>query len=316
MFFYNIIVILYDKEELEVLYYRQKVLLALIEKFNGSLSKTALQKYLLLFTEEQDERSFNFVPYYYGCYSFQATKDLEYLKEKNYLKHNNSWDLEQHEMSYINMLNNKDKVVLSNLYKNFQNISSDALIKYVYLNYPYYTIKSTIKERILSKRELEVVDNVIKVKFDLNNEENTLFTIGYEGISLEEYVNRLIKNNIKVLVDVRRNPLSRKFGFSKLQLKSTVEKFGIEYLHLPTLGIESEQREDLKTLDDYNKLFDKYEKTLSSKLNELEKLNNLIFTKKRIALTCFENDTKMCHRTRIKNKLIDLSPRKYKVVEL
>lgn len=299
-----------------MLYYRQKVLLALLEKFNGSLSKTDLQKYLLLFTQEQDERSFDFVPYYYGCYSFQATKDLEYLKEKNYLKQKNSWDLEQHEQSYIDMLNDKDRIILFNLYKDFKNINSDALIKYVYLNYPYYTIKSTIKERILNKNEIEAIDNIVKINFDLNNEENTLFTIGYEGISLEEYVNKLIKNNIKVLVDVRRNPLSRKFGFSKLQLKSTVEKFGIEYLHMSTLGIESEQREDLKTLDDYNRLFDNYEKTLLSKYNELETLNNLILSKKRIALTCFENDTRMCHRTRIKNKLIELSDKKYKVVEL
>jgi len=52
----------------------------------------------------------------------------------------------------------------------------------------------------------------------------TLFTIGYEGISLEEYFNRLIKNDVKVLVDVRNNPLSMKFGFSKTQLKRFCEK--------------------------------------------------------------------------------------------
>lgn len=299
-----------------MLYYRQKVLLALLEKFNGVLSKTDMQKYLLIFTEKQTERSFDFVPYHYGCFSFQATKDLEHLKEKKYLKQQNTWELEPHEKSYIDLLNDNDRIILFNLYKNFKNINNDNLIKYVYLNYPYYTIKSTIKDRVLNKKEIEQIDNIIKVNFDLNNEEQTLFTIGYEGISLEEYVNRLIKNNIKVLVDVRRNPLSRKYGFSKLQLKSTVEKFGIEYLHMPTLGIESEQREDLKTLDDYNKLFEKYEETLSSKIDELNILNKLIKSKKRIALTCFESDTRMCHRTRIKNKLVELSDKKYKVVEL
>ena len=299
-----------------MLYYRQKVLLALIEKFNGSLSKTDLQKYLLLFTEKQNEKSFDFVPYYYGCYSFQATKDLEYLKQNNYLKLKNSWDLEPHSNSYINLLNNSDKIILLNLYNKFKNLNSDGLIKYVYLNYPYYTIKSTIKDRVLSKKEIIQIENIIKANFDLDNSEKTLFTIGYEGISLEKYLNKLIKNNIKVLVDVRKNPLSRKFGFSKSQLKATVEKFGIKYIHIPSLGIESEQRQNLNNIEDYNSLFDEYEKNLIKNTNDLDLLNNLLDTEKRIALTCFENDVRMCHRTRIKNKLIEKAKKKYKVVEL
>ena len=299
-----------------MLYYRQKILLALLEKFNGSLNKTDLQKYLLLFTQEQEEKSFDFVPYHYGCYSFQATKDLEYLREKKYLKNKNLWELEPHKNKYTDMLTDRDRVILFDLYKKFKNLSSDNLIKYVYINYPYYTIKSTIKERVLNKQEIANIDNIVQVNFDLNNIEKTLFTIGYEGISLEKYINKLIKNNVKVIVDVRRNPLSRKFGFSKLQLKSTIEKFGIEYIHMPSLGIEADLRNDLKTIDDYNILFEEYEKTLAFKFNELQMLNELIDSKKRIALTCFESDTRMCHRTRIKNKLVELFNGNFKVVEL
>lgn len=299
-----------------VLYYRQKVLLALLEKFNNSLSKTELQKYLLLFTQGQTDKSFDFVPYRYGCYSFQATKDLEYLKEKKYLKNQNFWSLENHNEKYIDLLTDFDRMLLFKLYRQFKDITGDNLIKYVYLNYPYYTLNSTIKDRILSEKELEKINNIINANFDLKNQEETLFTIGYEGITLEEYVNKLIKNNIKVLIDVRKNPLSRKFGFSKLQLRSTVENFGIEYIHIPELGIESEQRDNLKTIEDYNILFGKYEKTLDNKLNELQKINNFIKDKKRVALTCFEKDVRMCHRTRIKNKLKEISDSFFKIVEL
>lgn len=63
-----------------------------------------------------------------------------------------------------------------------------------------------------------------------------LFTIGYEGSSLDGYLNRLIKNNVRTLIDLRRNPLSRKYGFSKKTLAETVKKLGIDYVHIPELA--------------------------------------------------------------------------------
>lgn len=302
--------------ETYMLYYRQKIILALLEKFNGCLNKTDLQKYLFLLTQNQVDRSFDFVPYHYGCYSFQANKDLEYLQEANYLKKGNTWALQESGTKYSDLLTNEDRKVLFNLYKKFKDINSDNLIKYVYVNYPYYTIKSTIKNRVLSQAELQNINNTVSADFDINNQEKTLFTIGYEGIAVEEYLNKLIQNNIKILIDVRRNPLSRKYGFSKQQLRFMVERLGIEYLHMPELGIETDKRKNLETLEDYNKLFEDYEKTLETKQKELLKIKNLINDKKRVALTCFEKDVKMCHRTRIKNKLEETSEELFKIVEL
>ena len=44
------------------------------------------------------------------------------------------------------------------------------------------------------------------------------FTIGYEGRAIDEYMNLLLENHVKVLCDVRKNPISRKRGFSKTAL--------------------------------------------------------------------------------------------------
>ena len=41
----------------------------------------------------------------------------------------------------------------------------------------------------------------------------------------------LIREDVKLLCDVRKNPLSMKFGFSKNQLKGILEGVGIEYIH-------------------------------------------------------------------------------------
>ena len=44
------------------MYYRRKILLALLEEFGGELANTDFQKLLFLFTERQNERSYDFVP--------------------------------------------------------------------------------------------------------------------------------------------------------------------------------------------------------------------------------------------------------------
>ncbi|WMJ74124.1 DUF488 domain-containing protein [Cytophagaceae bacterium ABcell3] len=84
---------------------------------------------------------------------------------------------------------------------------------------------------ILSGEELQPVMS-IKPK----SNKTILFTIGYQGISLEEYLNKLLKNDIKLLVDVRRNPKSMKYGFTQSQLKNVCEGVGIKYCTLLKLG--------------------------------------------------------------------------------
>ena len=99
-----------------------------------------------------------------------------------------------------------------------------------------------------------------------------------------------------MLVDVRKNAFSMKKGFSKNQLKHYLEKrAGINYIHTPELGVESEKRKNLETVKDYKELFRQYAKELSEKKDELEKLENL-GKQQRIALMCFEADKDCCHR--------------------
>jgi len=124
----------------------------------------------------------------------------------------------------------------------------------------------------------------------------TLFTIGYEGLNLEDYLNKLIKNDVKLLCDVRRNPLSRKPGFSKKALSQHLEEIGIEYLALRGLGIASVNRQNLKTEEDYQKLFTQYRKELPQKKQDLAQVSQALCEHKRVALTCFEKLHYRCHR--------------------
>jgi uncharacterized protein (DUF488 family) len=295
------------------MYYRRKILLSLIQVFEGELEKIQLQKLLFLYTRFQKERkTYDFVPYKYGCFSFQANSDLSTLKKYGIVSETTkSWKKED-DVSYLNELTKEDKKIISDFRIIYANKSSDDLIKLTYKRYPYFAINSTIAKDYLDETEFENLNNYRSFE-----EETILFTIGYEGISLESYLNKLIKNNIKVLCDVRKNALSMKYGFSKTQLKNACNGVGIEYVHIPEVGIDSDQRKELKTQNDYDCLFEEYkENNLKKSIDSQTEILNLLIQNKRIALTCFEADICQCHRKHLSEAITNLKDFKYKLEHL
>jgi uncharacterized protein (DUF488 family) len=164
----------------------------------------------------------------------------------------------------------------------------------------------------MEKNEIEQINSARP-----SQEQPYFFTIGYEGSSFEGYLNRLISNNVRMLVDVRRNPLSRKYGFSKRTLSDTLEKLGIRYLHIPELGISSDKRQALNTQADYDRLFASYENNeLKRNQQALHELLQVCLTWKRVAITCFEAEVCMCHRGRIAKALSGLQQWRYDILHI
>ncbi len=117
-------------------------------------------------------------------------------------------------------------------------------------------------------------------------------------------MNLLIKNGVALLCDVRRNPISMKYGFSKKQLQDIAQKLGIDYIHIPQLGIESSKRKSLKTVTDYTALFEEYEqKYLPAQISSLEHIHQLVMHRERVAITCFEREHFRCHRHKVAHAL-------------
>jgi len=261
-----------------------------------------LQKLLFLATRKQDKKSYDFVPYKYGCFSFQANQDLStMIKLGNVRKAENTWNCLD-KTDYKAQLKREDIASINWVHRNYQDFDSENLIQETYRNYPYFAIKSKIAEKVLTPEELERV-NAQKRNYD----KPMFFTIGYEGISLETYLNKLIINDVKLLVDVRKNSFSMKYGFSKSQLENACEGLDIKYIHIPELGIESEERQALNSLADYKKLFVTYQRTtLKENIVYLEQLRELSYQYKRVAITCFEKEVCMCHRGVVAKELAKL----------
>lgn len=295
-----------------MLYYRRKVLLAILEVFGGNLQRIKLQKLLLMFSKYQQKPAYDFLPYRFGCYSFQSTFDLRALTTYGYIESTDkSWNIKV-EGNYASLLTKDDQMHLVYLYRKYQNYSTEDLVRETYVNEPYYAIRSEWAEKLLTDEQFEKVKRHIPVR-----EETCLYTIGYEGVSIEKYFNKLILNDVKVLCDVRRNPISQKVGFSKADLRSMCDALGILYIHMPHLGIPSSKRQSLNTQRDYNLLFDDYVKNhLVNQAEHIHTIEGLLRKHQRVALTCMEASHHQCHRGCVATAVTQLPDQAYKLTHL
>ena len=280
--------------------YRKKILLNFLLDVNY-LPSIKLQKMLFLFCQKYENKFYSFLPYKYGGYSFQAENDL-YTLEKKYFwvkKDNTNYALASYQDKNEIELKEEHKTEIESIKNTWQNKKEKAIIRYAYQEYPYYAIYSNL----LDNNSLSDLKTLVLKHKPIKEKNKTIFTIGYEGRSVEEYFNILIKNNINLLCDVRANPSSRKYGFFKKVLKHICEQLNIIYQHTPELGIHSNLRKNLHQPSDYIQLFEQYERENLSNVQILNQIEKIVSVHKRIAFTCFEADIHSCHRKTLAEKM-------------
>ena len=125
----------------------------------------------------------------------------------------------------------------------------------------------------------------------------TIFTIGYEGATLDEVIGALQAAGVRRLIDVRQLPLSRRPGFSKSSLAAALGEVGIDYVHLKALGTPKPGRDAAKKGDRAT-----LEAVYAGQL-ELPEAQAAAARMRALAaelpsaLLCFERDPHVCHRT-------------------
>ena len=133
----------------------------------------------------------------------------------------------------------------------------------------------------------------------------TIWTIGHSTRTLEEFIELLAENEIKVLADVRSFPGSRKFPhFNREELSGSVETAGIQYLHLKSLGGRRKPKADSQNTVWRNASFRAYADHMETDdfrdgISELLKAA----TESRTAIMCSEAVWWRCHRSMISDHL-------------
>lgn len=275
---------------------RQKIILRLLDQLGGTAGHTVLVKLAFLLRHEtplrDDHTFYDFVPYRYGPFSFALYRELQGLERDGYVKGGEDALSLQGATRHLarekaDELSWPDQCAVKNIVFTYGRMGTSTLLKDVYARYPWFASRSELMDLVPVDLPPATKPNV------------AVYTVGYEGRSVDGFFDRLLHSGMQAILDVRANPVSRKYGFAKRSLSETAGKLGLEYCHLPDLGIPGEQRGDLGDIDSYQRLLDHYEnEMLPRQTAEIDRLIGLLRQRPSVLL-CVEKDVRQCHRGRL-----------------
>ena len=275
---------------------RQKVVLAVLERAGRPLAPTVFVKMMFLLRQKtalgRDPTFYDFVPYKYGPFSFALYRELSSLRNAGYVVP----DEEQVQLAtqtqrltrgVVEELTPATISAVTTIVDRYARMEHKPLLKTVYTQYPWYASKSELAELLATPPEKRPAAKI------------AVYTVGYEGKSIDGFFDGLLLAGIEAILDVRANPVSRKYGFARKSLADIAQKLGIDYHHFPELGIVSEERTDLTDRAAYQRLLDRYEREMLPR--QPAALQRIVETLrgKPSALLCVEKDVTCCHRGRL-----------------
>jgi uncharacterized protein (DUF488 family) len=133
----------------------------------------------------------------------------------------------------------------------------------------------------------------------------SVFTLGYQLRSIDEYVRELQDADVGMVVDVREVAWSHKRFFSKTKLRTFLGNHGIGYVHLPFAGNPKELRRSARSHADCLKEYDRLLASSPELVDRFaEHLSEWLEDGLRPCLLCYERHPADCHRTRLLERAV------------
>jgi uncharacterized protein (DUF488 family) len=275
---------------------RQRVLLAVIAEAHNPLKRVRLFKYAFLVGQKSEctlnFKYYDFVPYMYGPYSFSLEQELSHLQACSLVDADNAGlqitsGLLESAADAIQSLGAQVRHIVRHTVARWEGLNLDDLLRSVYSEYPEYAFNSSLR-KLIPRTSLRPRPASLAI-----------YTVGYEGQSIDSFLHKIIRSGISTILDVRANPVSRKYGFARSTLGRLSSKLGIHYMHVPELGIPSGDRKTLGSPDSYAELFARYEQEMLPRHNEALQRAASVVTSQSTVLLCRENLPHFCHRGRL-----------------
>jgi uncharacterized protein (DUF488 family) len=134
---------------------------------------------------------------------------------------------------------------------------------------------------------------------------DSIWTVGHSTLLIEKFLAVLGSFEIRLLVDVRSFPGSRRYPhFNRENLSSSLTAAGVEYIHMPELGGRRKAKPDSLNMAWRNESFRGYADYMETEAfqNGIERLMKL-GRARRTAIMCSEAVWWRCHRSLIADYL-------------
>jgi uncharacterized protein (DUF488 family) len=268
---------------------RQRAILSILLEAGGQAGHRPVTKWAFILRHESATRGgsafYQFLPYLYGPFSFCLFQEMNALARDGYvIDADDRWTLTEMGKKaarsiHPDVLRDVRRIVQDHSRKN-GNATDKHLIDYVYRRYPWYTVNSKLRKLEARKRN-----------------DVAIYTAGYEGLLVDGFLNGLMRAGIARLIDVRNNPVSRRYGFHKSTLSRLCRNIDIEYIHFPQLGIKSGERQNLDRPGARQSLFAEYARTtLEREDDTIDAVARLVKDAPSV-LVCKEACPAECHRS-------------------
>lgn len=142
----------------------------------------------------------------------------------------------------------------------------------------------------------------------------TIYTLGYEGAALPDFIRTLEDTGVSLLLDIRELPQSRRPGFSKRALSEALADAGIAYRHVRQLGDPKPGRDAARrgAMEEFRSIFNAHldleacQKALQEVAQDADA--------ETVVLMCYERAPHDCHRSLVAQHLVHL--RSFRIVHL
>lgn len=267
---------------------RERVLLALIADAGGHAARVDVTSWAFVIRHETPSEGgssfYEFVPHPEGPHSFCLSQEAAGLIRDGRLETvgEDDWrltDLGAHEAERTPK---KVRADVRAVLRDRGGLARRALTDHIQEKFPWYTVHRESERGTIRPVAPPAV-----------------YTAGYGGRTVDGFLNGLLKRGVARIIDVRNNPVSRKFGFYKSTLQRMCQAVELEYVHEPSLGIRSQERQELDDSASYERLFAHYDRTVLPLAKESIDRVAAIMAQRPSALVCMEAEPTRCHRSHL-----------------
>lgn len=278
---------------------RKRLLLRLAHLDGGEIDRLRLMKLAFLIAQNPDTPAssrYDFVPYHYGPYSFALYRDWHALAEAGFA-HVDEGDgapfrLTESGQSLANETSAELVALTDLVHHEWAGKSIGAIIRHVYKLHRWYAHRSDWDGGIHKR--------------DMPPAELAVYTVGYQGLSIDAFLNLLIERGITHLVDTRFTPASRVYGYHATTLQRLCGYLGIGYHSETMLGVPKRERARFMQSRNHTQFAADYARILNDNPDRVRETARLV-AKNPAAVMCYERDVHDCHRHLLARELAAIS---------